>query len=211
MDEDTQASATDWAEQRPSDLPNVTLVRTHRRASMYQTKVWQNRLPDDTDRIIIDAASISNERNLDEHFRQSDLVIVPILPSSIDIRAGSKFIAELLTHKAYRVHPLPIGVVANRVHRNTSAHAQLMRFLECLDVPTVATFSDNPIYTKAAEEGTGVLDLGDSKAAKREQAEWLQLVRWIDAQPLRSRDLRRAGPARAAIGEKIAAAQPSTG
>ena len=133
MDHDSQASATEWAEQRPTSLPHVHLVRAHQRAAMYETQSFKLRIPDDASHIIIDAASLSAERNIDALIRQSDIIVVPMLPSSIDIRAGSKFIAELLTHRSYRRRPLPVAVVANRTRQKTVAYEKLFNFLQCLD------------------------------------------------------------------------------
>jgi cellulose biosynthesis protein BcsQ len=110
-------------------------------------------------------------------------VLIPLQPSSIDIQAGSRFITEMLTHRAFRAAPRPLGVIANRVQPNTTTHAKLQHFLACLEVPTVATFRDSPVYMEAADQGKGVVDMMDSRAARKETASWWELIRWIDAQP----------------------------
>ena len=75
---------------------------------------------------------------------------------------------------------MPVGVIANRVRHNTTTHAKLMQFLECLDVPTVATFRDSVLYTRRAEEGTGIFDNIADTNAEREALEWNKLMQWID-------------------------------
>ena len=65
---------------------------------------------------------------------------------------------------------------------NTQTHDKLTHFLGCLDVPAVATFRDSPVYTEGAELGQGVVDMRDSRAARKETPAWHQLIRWIDSQ-----------------------------
>jgi chromosome partitioning protein len=183
VDNDPQASSTYWAEQRSPDLKPIHLVPAHERANMYQTQTFHNRLAPDIDRIIIDGHSNARDRDLQSLLRQADVVLIPLLPSSIDIRAGGRFITNLLTHRVFRNDPRPVGVIANRVQPNTQTHDKLNHFLGCLDVPAVATFRDSPVYTEGAELGQGVVDMKSSRAARKETPAWLQLIDWIDSQP----------------------------
>lgn len=183
IDNDPQASSTFWGEQRPAELPSVNVVAAHRRTHMYQTQTFQQRLPTGTNRIIVDGHSNAREGDLESLLKQCDVVLVPMLPSSIDIRAGGQFIANLLTHRVFRNAPRPVGVIANRVQPNTETHAKLEHFLRCLDVPAVATFRDSPVYTQAVEIGCGIVDMTDCRAARKETPAWRALVQWIDAQP----------------------------
>lgn len=180
MDNDPQASSTHWASLRDEARPNVTIVAKHERPAMYETKAFHHRLPADTQMIIVDGHSNSRGRDLDSLLRQTDLILVPILPSSIDIRAGGQFITDLLTHRLFRASPRPLGVIANRIQPNTHTHEKLMNFLSCLDVPAVAQFRDSPVYTDAVEIGQGVVDMVDCRAARKETAQWKQLITWID-------------------------------
>ena len=194
VDNDPQASSTYWAEQRGPELTRIHLVPAHERANMYQTQTFHNRLAPDIDRIIIDGHSNARDRDLETLLKQADVVLIPLLPSSIDIRAGSRFITNLLTHRVFRNDPRPVGVIANRVQPGTRTHDKLTHFLGCLDVPAVATFRDSPVYTEAADLGQGVMDMRDSRAARKETPAWHQLIRWIDSQARPSartvRDLR---------------------
>ena len=182
LDNDPQASSTFWAEQREADLPTIPVVAKHERPSMYQTQAFQHRLPEGTDIVIVDGHSNARGRDLESLLRQADLILVPMLPSAIDIRAGGRFITDLLTHRIYRNSPRPVGVVANRVQPNTETHDKLMQFLGCLDVPVVGQFRDSPVYTDAAESGHGVVDMKDCRAARKETAQWKSLLKWLDEQ-----------------------------
>jgi chromosome partitioning protein len=183
MDNDPQGSSSYWAEQRDPALPPIHLLPMYRRSNMYQTTVFQNRLPPGVDRVIIDGHSNARDRDLELLLKQTDVILVPLQPSSIDIQAGSRFITEMVTHRAFRSAPRPLGVIANRVQPNTATHAKLQHFLACLDVPTVATFRDSPVYMEAAEQGKGIVDMLDSRAARKETPAWWELMRWINEQP----------------------------
>ena len=186
VDNDPQASSSYWGENRDSSLPPVHLVRAHQRAGMYETQTFHNRMPADVDRIIVDGHSNARNRDLETLLRQSDVILVPVLPSAIDIRAAGGFITSLLTHRLLRDAPRPVGVIANRVHPNTETHVKLKHFLSCLDIPSVATFRESPVYTDAVEQGKGVIDMIDCRAARKETPAWRQLVSWIDEQPRNS-------------------------
>ena len=62
-------------------------------------------------------------------------VIVPVLPSDIDIHAASRCIADLLLVAKIKRAENRIGVIANRVRKNTLMFQSLMRFLEKLEIP----------------------------------------------------------------------------
>lgn len=183
VDNDPQASSSYWSEHRDPDLPTVHLVRAHQRAGMYETQTYHNRMPVGVDRIIVDGHSNARDRDLETLLKQSDVILVPLLPSAIDIRAGSRFITNLLTHRAFRSAPRPVGVIANRVRPNTEMHNKLQHFLGCLDVPSVATFRDSKVYTDAVETGKGITDMAGCRTATREAPAWEQLLNWIDQQP----------------------------
>lgn len=182
VDQDPQASSSYWADQRAEALPPVHLVRAHQRANMYQTQTFHNRIPADVARVIVDGSTNPNDRDLELLLKQCDVILVPLLPSAIDIRAGSRFIKELLTHRSFRTMPKPLGVIANRVQPNSAMHTQLEHFLQCLDVPRVATFRDSPVYPEAFERGEGIVDLIDCRAARRETPSWRALTAWIERQ-----------------------------
>ena len=179
-DHDAQASSTHWLEQRAASLPSIHLIAAHQRTGMYTTRAFAQRLPAHIERIIVDTPSAVADRDLDTLLRGIDVILVPLLPSSIDIRAGTRFITQLLAHRAYRAHPVPVGIIANRVRRNTTSHIKLMHFLDCLDVPTVATFHDSALYVRMAEDGAGIFDDAADTNSQREALEWAKLLRWID-------------------------------
>ena len=67
--------------------------------------------------------------------RDAHKIIVPVLPSDIDIHAASRCIADLLLVAKIKRRENRIGVIANRVRKNTLMFQSLMRFLEKLEHP----------------------------------------------------------------------------
>jgi chromosome partitioning protein len=105
---------------------------------------------------------------------------VPVLPSDIDIHACSKCIADLLLIAKVRRDENRIGVVANRVKRNTLIYQSLMRFLETLRIPVIATLRDSQNYVRAAEMGVGLHEMKPN-AVEQDLEDWRPMLAWLKA------------------------------
>jgi chromosome partitioning protein len=103
---------------------------------------------------------------------------VPVLPSDIDIHTCSRCIRDLLLVGKIRREDDRIGVIANRVRRNTLTYQSLIRFLHTLGIPIVATIRDSQNYVRAAELGVGVHEM-KSYVAHDDIEQWLPLVAWL--------------------------------
>ena len=180
VDCDPQGSSSYWATQRSPRLPAVPVIRAPKRSGEH----WplHEMAPPGTECLIVDGHTHRDERGLQWLIQQADAILVPILPSSIDIRVGSRFITQVLTHRRFRAMPRPLGVLANRVQPNADTHAKLKHFLGCLGHTVVATFRDSPVYSEAIGRGQGVVDMIDSRAARKETPAWREVTAWIDAQ-----------------------------
>ena len=181
-DQDSQASASHWHAQRADKLAKITLVASHLRNAMYETRAFQTRSLVASEYVIIDSPSVLGDVHYTDFLRHIDAILVPVLPSSFDIRVSSRFLANLLTHRNYRARPIPVGVIANRVRQNSANHDKLVHFLECLDVPAVATLSDANIYTTMADQGTGMLDPCNKARTHKDMEQWASILDWLDEQ-----------------------------
>ena len=72
-----------------------------------------------------------------------------------------------------------IGVVANRVRKNTLMFQALMRFLEKLDIPVIATIRDSQNYVRAAEQGVGIHEM-KAYTVKEDLGQWETLLAWLE-------------------------------
>ena len=113
-----------------------------------------------------------------EMTRDADKVLVPVLPSDIDIHACSRCIRDLLLVGKIRREDDRIGVIANRIRRNTLTYQSLIRFLHTLGIPIVATIRDSQNYVRGAELGVGVHEM-KSYVAHDDVEQWAPLVEWL--------------------------------
>jgi chromosome partitioning protein len=104
---------------------------------------------------------------------------VPVLPSDIDIHTCSRTIRDLLLVAKIRREDDRIGVVANRIRRNTLTYQALIRFLQTLGIPIVATIRDSQNYARAAEQGIGVHEM-KSYIAREDVEQWEPLIQWVE-------------------------------
>jgi chromosome partitioning protein len=119
-------------------------------------------------------------QDMPEMTRSADAIVIPVLPSDIDIHAFSKCIADLLLIAKVRRDENRIGVVANRVKRNTLIYQSLLRFLDSLRIPVIATLRDSQNYVRAAEQGVGLHEM-KRNLVEQDLKDWEPLLAWLSA------------------------------
>ena len=176
-DNDPQASSTRWLKKRTPGQPLIHGIAAYER-SMRVTRAFQLRVPADAAHVIVDTPAAIPSQDLPALTSNADAILVPVLPSDIDIHACSKCIADLLlVGKVWRGEQR-IGVVANRVRRNTRIYQSLLRFLETLRIPVIATLRDSQNYIHAAEEGVGLHEM-KRWVVGQDLADWEPLTAWL--------------------------------
>ncbi len=178
-DNDPQGSSTRWLKKRLPEQAFIHGVAAFDRNSR-MTRAWQMRIPLDAAHVIVDTPAAIPAQDLPDIIKGADAIIVPVLPSDIDIHACSKCIADLLLIAKVRRDENRIGVVANRVKRNTVIYQSLMRFLETLRIPVIATLRDSQNYVRAAEQGLGLHEM-KQHAAEQDLADWQPMLAWLKA------------------------------
>ena len=185
MDYDPQGSTTAWLERRAAELPAIHGIAAYKR-SMQATRSWQLRVPNETVNLLVDSpASISHD-DLRELTRDSTSILVPVLPSSMDIHAASRCIADLLLVAKIDRNDRKLAVVANRTRKNTKSFAKLMRFLDSLGIPIIAVLRDSQNFVHAAEEGVGLCEMQPSRV-RQDMEQIDKIVQWLDNWPERRR------------------------
>jgi chromosome partitioning protein len=177
MDFDPQGSSLRWVRKRKPTQPQVHVIAAFEKDTR-STRAFQLRVPERTTHIIVDTPAALEAHELPEMTRDADKVIVPVLPSDIDINTCSRCIRDLLLVAKIRREDDRIGVIANRIRRNTLIYQSLIRFLHTLHIPIVATIRDSQNYVRAAELGIGVHEM-KSYVAQEDVEQWLPLVQWL--------------------------------
>jgi chromosome partitioning protein len=191
MDFDPQGSSLRWVrKRRPAQAPIHVIAAFEK--DLRTTRAFQLRVPDVATHVIVDTPAAFDPRQLPDMTRDADKILVPVLPSDIDIHACSRCIRDLLLVAKIRRDEDRIGVIANRIRRNTLTYQALIRFLHTLGIPIVATIRDSQNYLRGAELGIGVHEM-KSYVAQEDVAQWIPLVEWLDrpagaAQPASARE-----------------------
>ncbi len=179
FDYDMQGSAVHWKNRRSDQYADIDVVDAARRPGNHMTRSWQMRVPVDTDVVVIDTAAGIDGTELAGMLQQNDLLVIPVLPSPIDIQTTAYFIKDVLLIGKARKKQIRIAVVANRVRKNTLMYHSLERFLFTLKLPFVTSFRDTQFYNKSIEKGIGVLDIKTTKT-RVDHEQWAPLIRWMD-------------------------------
>jgi len=179
FDNDPQGSSMRWLKKRGPNQPYVHGIAGYERNSR-MTRSWQMRIPAECAHVIVDTPAAVHAQDMPEMTKDASAIIVPVLPSDIDIHAFSKCIADLLLIAKVRRDENRIGVVANRVKRNTLVYQSLMRFLETLRIPVIATLRDSQSYLKASEFGMGLHEMKPHLVAT-DLEDWRPLLAWLNA------------------------------
>jgi chromosome partitioning protein len=166
--------------------------------------------------VVVDTPAAIDPRQLPDLTRDAHKILVPVLPSDIDIHTCSRSIADLLLVAKIRRDENRIGVIANRVRRNTLMYQALIRFLHTLGIPIVAIIRDSQNYVRAAELGIGVHEM-KGHVAREDVEQWGPLVTWLTGasdSTLSPRGPPAAGPRErpgAAAGEPAPGEAPQAG
>ena len=169
-DYDPQRSSLDWLAERPAGRPLIEGVEGF--------KHGLRNMPRSADVLIIDAPARVHGSELTEMVRHAETIIVPVLPSSIDIQAASKFLEDLAEVGRVERKEVKIAVVGNRVRDNTLIASELDDYLDSLKTPYVAKFREAQNYIRAYTRGLGIFELPEYLAWP-DWEQWEPLLEWL--------------------------------
>ncbi|HEY9181695.1 MAG TPA: ParA family protein [Gammaproteobacteria bacterium] len=186
IDLDAQGSSMRWLRKRPDDAAAIHGIAGFERSTTV-TRSWQMRIPAESQTVIIDTPAAVEPHALPDLTRGADAVLVPVMPSEIDIHATAKCIADLLLVAKIRRSEKRIAIIANRVRNNTRVSQSLQRFLVSLDIPLVATLRDTQNYVRSAEIGLGVYEMPRWQT-QQDLTHWQLLLAWLTARRREARN-----------------------
>lgn len=176
VDYDPQSSSLDWVARRPEKRPEITGIAGFDDGMKH--------VPRSSDIAIIDAPARSHGKELTNLLHHAETILIPVLPSMIDMQAVGKFIDELKATPTLKSRKAKIAVVANRVRENTLIFDELDDYLSHCKVPYVATLREAQNYIRAYTRGLSVLELPDYLAWP-DQQEWGPLLDWLESRASR--------------------------
>lgn len=172
VDYDPQASSLEWLERRPESRAPITGVAGFQDGFRH--------VPRSADVVIIDAPARCHGRELTDLVKHAETVIVPVLPSTIDIQASSKFIDELRDVGKVERREVKLAVVGNRVRENTLISQELDEYLGTLKMPYVTQLREAQNYVRAYTRGLGIFELPEYLAWP-DWEQWKPLISWLNS------------------------------
>lgn len=169
-DYDPQRSSMDWIERRPSNRPSIAGV------AAYDDGL--RRAPRNADILVIDAPARSHGQELTDLVKHAETIVVPVLPSTIDMQATAAFLEELKNVGKIERKQAKIATVANRVRDNTLIWDELDEYLTKTRVPYVAALREAQNYIRAYTRGIGIFELPEYLAWP-DWEEWEPLNAWL--------------------------------
>ena len=172
VDADPQGSSTRWARRRAGlDSAVLPLDGTGGRG-------WRKQVPDDTSVVVIDAAAGAMASELGPFLERADTLVVPILPSTLDIEATVPFLDTLAKHPRVRRGELRVGLVGNKLKPWTNSSQQALDLLKQWPYPLVAQLRDSQAYAMLVGLGKSMFDY-QSQHVRDHQDDWQPLLRWL--------------------------------
>jgi chromosome partitioning protein len=181
MDYDPQGSSMRWLSKRDETRPPINGVDAAGRSASV-TRSWQLRVSTQTERLIVDTPAGLDPQRLTEITRKAHAVLIPVMPSDIDIHATSRCIADLLLVAKLDRREERIGVIANRAKKNTRVYQTLIRFLDSLDIPFITSLRDSQNYINCSYEGIGIHESAGNRL-QRDLDDWQPLIDWLESRP----------------------------
>jgi len=177
MDYDPQASSLNWLRARAVQAPRIHSANGAPE-KFGRLRSFEMYVPPETRQLIIDSPAGASGLLLQEMLDRAHCVIVPVVPSMIDIHATENFIKDLLASVRMRAGEVRLAVVANKVRVSMPAYQPLHRFLNSLGLKMLARLLDSDIYLQAADAGAGIFELEPSLTVA-ERKQFTPIVEWV--------------------------------
>jgi len=176
-DMDPQQSSADWGRLRPEDYPEITTM---------SSADGPIRASKDTDFLVLDSPAAIHGPELGHLVRRAQTVLVPMLPSFIDMNAAHRFLGHLFSLKPIAEGEARVGLVANRVKPHTIIYRELKGFMGSYKAPVIGRLRDSMNYVRAFESGLSVNDF-PAYLAEPDWEEWEVVTQWITSRKSRGK------------------------
>ncbi|MEM1263087.1 MAG: ParA family protein [Pseudomonadota bacterium] len=171
-DYDPQHSSLNWLSRRPDNRPTI--------AGIDAVKDGLKHLSRSIELCVMDAPARTVGSELTQLVNHADTILVPVLPSPIDMDATSKFIDVLKSTHRVQTKKCKVAVMANRVRDNTKIADDLDEYMQKLKVPYVSWLREAQNYVRAYSRGLGIHELPEYLAWPDWQ-QWEQLIDFLES------------------------------
>lgn len=172
IDCDRQGSSLHWAEKRAA-LAHPVLGMAGKVGPKVTAKV-----PSGAKRCIVDTAAGIRIGEVAELLEAADALVIPVMPSVIDLEASEAFFAELAELPQVKRRKFPVALVANRTKPWTNATQMAIARLKESPFPVVAELRDSQGYVLLAGLGKSLFDY-HSEQTRSHQDDWAPLLKWL--------------------------------
>jgi len=171
-DFDPQQSSMDWLSLRPPERPAITGINAYRDGL--------KGLSPATDFLVMDARASTHGPDLTALIRHAETILIPVLPSTVDMKACTRFIEELQKVGRVERKEVKIAVIANRVRETYSIFGELQEYLDTLKIPYLGHLRDAQNYVRAYTRGLGIHEL-PPYLAWPDWEQWEPIVKWLES------------------------------
>ena len=172
VDFDPQASSLEWLEARPSGRSTIIGIDASK---------GYNRLPRNADYAMYDTPAAVHGKEINAYLRRAQSIIIPVMPSPIDMRAAIPFIQAVLANGRISRKESRVALVANRCRENTNVYHQLDSFLRKVrKAPFISVLRESQNYIRAADRGLGIFELAPY-LVHRDLDQWSPIIKWLES------------------------------
>jgi len=180
MDYDPQGSSLNWIRSRPADA--VKIHGANAAPERFgRLRSFEMYVSPETRHLVIDPPAGASGVLLQELLERANSIIVPVVPSSIDLHATSNFLRELVATRRMKSGNIRLAVVANKVRRSMPAYPPLQQLVDSLGLKLLARLIDSDVYMKAAETGAGIFEM--NAIATAECRQFMPIAEWVSEEP----------------------------
>src|SRR5260221_756296 len=180
MDYDPQGSSLNWLRSRPVDAAKIHGANAAP-GKFGQLRSFEMYVPPETRHLIIDPPAGASGVLLHELLDRSNSILIPIVPSVIDLHATGNFLRELMAMGRMKTGNIRVAVIANKVRRSMPSYPPLQQLLDSLRLKLLARLIHSYVCLKAAESVAGIFEM--TALASAECKQFQPIVEWALEQP----------------------------
>ena len=170
VDCDPQKSSLDWLAARTGGRRLITGI---------DGSAGGYRVPRTCEYAIYDTPAAVYGKELTALLRKAESIIIPVLPSPIDMRAATPFIQTVLSSGRVSRKEARVALIANRCRENTNVYHLLEGYLRKVrKAPFLTVLRETQNYNRAADRGLGIFELAPHMI-RRDRDQWDPLIRWL--------------------------------